>query len=403
MKTDLIIVARKKPGLLRDYIKHDDNTRIILVDVEASQPPPETCFDMEYIPLGLADYSQAVNTGLRATKSDYIIWGNDDVEVNGSFVEKLLGPIKENPMTITGLSKERQYGWRFMAGQLVGMHKNAIRDIGFLDEGFKGAFEDADYGARAYRHGYNLAQITVPVRHVCFGRFNHQLVKCKEFFLEKNGLGPSRWADPEVIVVLGNHRSGTSVTASILETLGVNMGERLLGKLKGNPLGHFEDLDFLNLSGRILKSVGAKWYRPPRNLSFVPDNLRQELKSLVRKKSEQGGLWGWKDPRTLALLELYKPILDEIYPERGQVRFVYTQRPRSDIEKSLSKRSGKKDWSYLLDYYEDNTNIKTPSFFVHFDQLTSARYARQVVSKLSDFVGRGNVDEAMKRIIFRCS
>ena len=59
--------------------------------------------------------------------------------------------------------------------------------------------------------------------------------------------------DYKTVVVLGMHRSGTSMIASILNKLGVSMGKVMLGKTPSNPLGHFEDKDFYNLNRKILK------------------------------------------------------------------------------------------------------------------------------------------------------
>ena len=49
------------------------------------------------------------------------------------------------------------------------------------------------------------------------------------------------------IVITGMHRSGTSLTASLLQSAGLNLGDRLMeATATGNPLkGYFEDLDFV--------------------------------------------------------------------------------------------------------------------------------------------------------------
>ena len=57
----------------------------------------------------------------------------------------------------------------------------------------------------------------------------------------------------KTIVILGMHKSGTSMVAGVLEKLGANMGKELLGPHWSNPLGHFENVKFVNLNERILK------------------------------------------------------------------------------------------------------------------------------------------------------
>ncbi|HMB65244.1 MAG TPA: hypothetical protein VKO42_00060, partial [Patescibacteria group bacterium] len=56
----------------------------------------------------------------------------------------------------------------------------------------------------------------------------------------------------KTVVVIGMHRSGTSLVAGIMQCLGVDMGSNLLSGNRGNPLGFFEDEDILDLNKRIL-------------------------------------------------------------------------------------------------------------------------------------------------------
>jgi hypothetical protein len=54
------------------------------------------------------------------------------------------------------------------------------------------------------------------------------------------------------IVVTGMHRSGTSLSASILAALGVAMGEQLLPADAANPRGYFEDLRLRGEGGSMI-------------------------------------------------------------------------------------------------------------------------------------------------------
>ncbi|MBM4059289.1 MAG: chromosome partitioning protein ParA, partial [Planctomycetes bacterium] len=51
---------------------------------------------------------------------------------------------------------------------------------------------------------------------------------------------------PPAVVVVGMHRSGTSLVASLCQAAGIDMGTDLLGPHPGNGAGHFEDLEFLH-------------------------------------------------------------------------------------------------------------------------------------------------------------
>lgn len=57
-----------------------------------------------------------------------------------------------------------------------------------------------------------------------------------------------------VIIIAGMHRSGTSLTASLLQNLGVNIGKQLVGVDYGNIKGHFENVDFVDFHKSVFKS-----------------------------------------------------------------------------------------------------------------------------------------------------
>src|SRR3972149_1538089 len=65
------------------------------------------------------------------------------------------------------------------------------------------------------------------------------------------------------VIVLGMHRSGTSLIASILHLSGISMGKEFLRPDNGNPGGYFEDLEFLNLNKTILTQAEGTWRKPP--------------------------------------------------------------------------------------------------------------------------------------------
>ena len=55
-----------------------------------------------------------------------------------------------------------------------------------------------------------------------------------------------------IFIVLGMHRSGTSLCASMLNCLGVNIAEDI-GVGNGNDRGHFERWDLVEIHDKILK------------------------------------------------------------------------------------------------------------------------------------------------------
>lgn len=122
------------------------------------------------------------------------------------------------------------------------------------------------------------------------------------------------------IVVAGMHRSGTSLVASILSSLGVDMGERQLAADRHNPRGYFEDLDFLTLNREMLRAATASddgghpdwgWTESER---LDRDGFAAYRERAARLVGEQAGargnaLWGWKDPRSSLVLDFWDPLL----------------------------------------------------------------------------------------------
>ena len=145
----------------------------------------------------------------------------------------------------------------------------------------------------------------------------------------------------KTIVVLGMHRSATSMTArSLHKSNEVFMGEKLLLGLPDNPKGHYEDTKFLNLNIEILKSAGGSWDNPPTKEKILEQKNKfdNKIKLLVEESinnAKNKGLrsWGFKDPRTVLTIDLYLPHLPN-------PQFITCYRDPMEIAKSLNKRDG---------------------------------------------------------------
>lgn len=140
--------------------------------------------------------------------------------------------------------------------------------------------------------------------------------------------------EQKTVIVLGMHRSGTSVVAGILQILGVPMGEDAWGSNYSNPFGHFEDKEFIDLNDRILKMAGGDWSHPPKREDIIRagEMFRDEVKYIIEKRNGLN-MWGWKDPRTILTLEIF--IHHILNP-----RFVITYRNNLEIAQSLKERDG---------------------------------------------------------------
>ena len=134
-----------------------------------------------------------------------------------------------------------------------------------------------------------------------------------------------------VFIITGMHRSGTSLTASILQSAGVHIGRNLLGADQVNIKGHFENLDFYHLHMNILDSQGvssAGW--------TLQDHLeiQEEFVDQAKEIIEQNALssiWGWKEPRTTLFLEFWAKLLPE-------AKFLLIYRSPWEVVDSLYRR-----------------------------------------------------------------
>lgn len=69
-----------------------------------------------------------------------------------------------------------------------------------------------------------------------------------------------------IILVLGMGRSGTSALTRVLALCGGGLPAALLGATQGNPLGHWEPREVLDLNEAFLAHHGATWYDPTLRL-----------------------------------------------------------------------------------------------------------------------------------------
>lgn len=137
----------------------------------------------------------------------------------------------------------------------------------------------------------------------------------------------------KVFVVLGMHRTATSLIAKGLAMSGINMGENLLPPSPSNPFGHWEDPVFVELNRKILIQAGGNWDKPPSEKKILESGyfFSKEICGLIRSK-EKNELWGWKDPRTTLTIKCYLPYLRSPH-------FISCFRNIDEIAESLKKRN----------------------------------------------------------------
>jgi hypothetical protein len=114
----------------------------------------------------------------------------------------------------------------------------------------------------------------------------------------------------KTLMVVGMHRSGTSLITNWLYRCGLQIGEHLLEPGRGNVEGHFEDVEFLKIHEEILTSndFPSTGYVFDKGIDISLYHL-EKLKGVIKVKNQLYKQWGWKEPRTCLFLDLYRELL----------------------------------------------------------------------------------------------
>ncbi|MEO1340239.1 MAG: sulfotransferase, partial [Cyanobacteria bacterium J06635_13] len=134
-----------------------------------------------------------------------------------------------------------------------------------------------------------------------------------------------------VIIITGMHRSGTSLTASLLQSAGVYLGDRLMSADSGNAKGYFEDWDFVELHQQILtsQSLNSAGWTTQSEIEILSQYQAAAQELLATRQQQK--IWGWKDPRTTLFLDFW---LKQI----PHAKYVFVYRSPWEVLDSLFRR-----------------------------------------------------------------
>ena len=98
------------------------------------------------------------------------------------------------------------------------------------------------------------------------------------------------------LVILGMHRSGTSMISGALVRCGLYAGiqDELLSAGVDNPRGFWERLDVVELNEKLLSAVNSSWFQPAPVAKQEVAEIRQLIESLSSRSP-----WLLKDPRLI--------------------------------------------------------------------------------------------------------
>jgi len=142
------------------------------------------------------------------------------------------------------------------------------------------------------------------------------------------------------IVLTGMHRSFTSLTSSMLNELGIFMGNSILSSDIHNPEGYYESEDFLHLD-RMICQISTEsensfpdWgWSSDLTMNFEKVKEFEECAKKVIYDKRKLRLWGWKDPRTCLLLDFWDPIIPH-------AKYIFVYRHPAEVYNSVLKLKG---------------------------------------------------------------
>ena len=132
-----------------------------------------------------------------------------------------------------------------------------------------------------------------------------------------------------IVAILGMHRSGTSWLAGALQESGLELGD-VNTAAPNNDKGNREHNAIRTIHEGVLRENGGSWRRPPSPIRWSRTR-REQLHEVIETMSATTAQWGFKDPRTLL-------VLDEWHKQAKNFVPIGIYRHPSEVVRSLRAR-----------------------------------------------------------------
>jgi hypothetical protein len=186
----------------------------------------------------------------------------------------------------------------------------------------------------------------------------------------ENGAPVAAVSDKAFVVVLGMHRSGTSLCAHVLDAVGIAMGGQSETD-SSNAKGHWERREIRHWHEQILELFSREYYSPrhdlPLPIGWLANprvrGIQDDIVRFLQRELATSGPFGFKDPRTARLL----PMWHRIFEELGlNAKVVLCIRDPAQVARSLKQRDdlppdiGEYRWfTYMADIFRHLHNFET--------------------------------------------
>ncbi|MDR9401949.1 MAG: chromosome partitioning protein ParA [Halothece sp. Uz-M2-17] len=172
-------------------------------------------------------------------------------------------------------------------------------------------------------------------------------------------------ATSPILIITGMHRSGTSLTASLLQSAGVDIGSKLMAPSEGNIKGHFEDLEVVEFHENVLEAnhLSPEGWVTLKTIPEIPEDLLPKAQQIINYKRQITGITGWKDPRGTLFLNFWQSQLPE-------AKFILLYRAPWEVMDSLYRRGDSifQDSPYLALAFWMSYNTAILNFYKRYPQ-----------------------------------
>ena len=147
---------------------------------------------------------------------------------------------------------------------------------------------------------------------------------------------------PSATLVIGCHRSGTSLITRCLSAMGLPLAYDLIPARPDNPKGFWEDAGVTAFNESLLNAFQCDW----NSVNFAKlDNirgqrvnqLREKARALIQDHYPADGSFVIKDPKFSLLIPFWQEVFDELEID---TRYLLTYRPPLSVAASLKARNG---------------------------------------------------------------
>lgn len=217
----------------------------------------------------------------------------------------------------------------------------------------------------------------------------------------------SRIVKKKMVVILGMHRSGTSLLAAGIESLGGDLGAREDYKSEENIKGFFENEHIVKFNDDLLEFLGGRWDNPLFDASLALENKSEKeveeryvaAMQLLDEVFLDNKFRVIKDPRMCQLLPFWNVCFKRYGYADDEIYYVHIARHPIEVAKSQQKRREKNKNFYglggelletvslwaSLSYLSARDVINDQNIFISYKGLVSS--PKEQIERLSEFLG----------------